>query len=407
MSISVRRIKPEEHSKILAVDAQCFNTHLTEEIAGKKKAAGDPDRLWVAFDDERMIGTAMSFDFVVTLPGGNCVQCAGVSGVGVLPTDRRKGVFRMLMENKILSLDDEGAPISMLHSAQGNLYRRFGYGPATFQAKLTINVENGPPSFISETKNPGYVRLVSPEIARKLAPEVHEIYRVGQPGELARPESFWDDQVTEYEFKRDGGSNRFHVVHYTDDVCDGYLTYRISQGSGRPDVCIETFFATKDNATQEMWKYLLNLEMVRNIEFATAPADSSLPWLMTDSRRVKQELCDQSWVRLIKAPEALAARKYATDGRIIFRVHDSLLPGNNNDFALEVHNGLAQCELVANQNPDIELDIADLSSAFLGGMRFNLLARARRIMIHRPEALALADVMFASYPAPYYTIGQF
>jgi hypothetical protein len=45
--------------------------------------------------------------------------------------------------------------------------------------------------------------------------------------------------------------------------------------------------------------------------------------------------------------------------------------------------------------------VADLGAAYLGGVRFATLARAGRVTELTPDALARADTLFTSEPAPW------
>ena len=47
------------------------------------------------------------------------------------------------------------------------------------------------------------------------------------------------------------------------------------------------------------------------------------------------------------------------------------------------------------------LEVADLGAAYLGGVRFATLAAAGRVVENQQGAVARADALFASDPAPY------
>jgi len=52
-------------------------------------------------------------------------------------------------------------------------------------------------------------------------------------------------------------------------------------------------------------------------------------------------------------------------------------------------------------DPDLVLAVADLGAAYLGGVNFSTLARAGLVEERTPGALARADAMFRTDPAPF------
>ncbi len=85
-----------------------------------------------AFDGERIVGGAGVFPFELTVPGGAVLPCAGVTVVGVLPTDRRRGVLRRMMEPQLRARPRGSASRSpSLWASEETIYGRFGYGMAS------------------------------------------------------------------------------------------------------------------------------------------------------------------------------------------------------------------------------------------------------------------------------------
>ena len=58
------------------------------------------DRWFAAYDDDRPVGTTTSFPFRLTVPGGE-LAAGGVTWVGVLPSHRRRGILRELMQRQL------------------------------------------------------------------------------------------------------------------------------------------------------------------------------------------------------------------------------------------------------------------------------------------------------------------
>src|SRR5690606_9491583 len=90
------------------------------------------DRRLGALDGDRVVGTAASFAFDMTVPGGATVPVAGVTAVGVLATHRRRGVLRQLMAAQLDDVVRRGEAIAILTASESGIYRRFGYGIGSF-----------------------------------------------------------------------------------------------------------------------------------------------------------------------------------------------------------------------------------------------------------------------------------
>ncbi|MEU6239104.1 GNAT family N-acetyltransferase, partial [Kitasatospora sp. NPDC047058] len=88
--------------------------------------------------DGRPVGTAGAYSFELTLPGGALLPTSGVTAVGVLPSHRRQGVLTAMMRRQLAELRARGEFLSVLLASEALIYRRFGYGPATYTGRLTV-----------------------------------------------------------------------------------------------------------------------------------------------------------------------------------------------------------------------------------------------------------------------------
>jgi predicted acetyltransferase len=141
--------------------------------------------------------------------------------------------------------------------------------------------------------------------------------------------------------------------------------------------------------------------------------DEPLRWLLADPRRFKvDELFDFLWLRLLDVPRALAARRYAAAGQVVFEVTDPFPTTTSERYLLrvapaagEVAPGAAfalpaECTPTSS-DPDLALDAGILASAYLGGVSFATLAAAGRVRELTPGAAGRADAMFLTSTAPF------
>jgi len=150
--------------------------------------------------DGRPVGTAAAHSFELTLPGGTLVPAAGVTAVGVLPSHRRQGVLREMMRHQLAEFRTRGEFLSVLLASEAPIYGRFGYGPATYTAKLTVPRHGAAlavPRARALADTPatgegfGSVEVLRRADCAEILEEVYDRYRRTQPGALSRPHRWW------------------------------------------------------------------------------------------------------------------------------------------------------------------------------------------------------------------------
>src|SRR5690349_6137357 len=72
------------------------------------------ERSLAAFDRDQMVGTAYSYLFELTVPGGAQLDVAGVTAVGVLATHRRRGIVTEIMRRQLAGARDRGEAAAIL-----------------------------------------------------------------------------------------------------------------------------------------------------------------------------------------------------------------------------------------------------------------------------------------------------
>ncbi|MGN0117214.1 MAG: GNAT family N-acetyltransferase, partial [Streptomyces albidoflavus] len=161
-------------------------------------SALETDRCLLAFTaDGRPVGTAATYSFELTLPGGTVVPAGGLTAVGVLPTHRRQGVLSAMMRQQLADLRARGESVAVLLSSEAPIYGRFGYGPATYTSKLTLTRHEGTLAVprargAAPAPETGSVEVVRRDGCGDLLEEVYDRYRRAQPGALSRPHRWWE-----------------------------------------------------------------------------------------------------------------------------------------------------------------------------------------------------------------------
>ncbi|MEW2294977.1 GNAT family N-acetyltransferase [Streptomyces sp. NPDC006743] len=367
-------------------------------------SALETDRCLLALTaDGRPVGTAAAHSFELTLPGGNLVPAAGVTAVGVLPSHRRQGVLTAMMRHQLDELRARGEFLSVLLASEAPIYGRYGYGPATYTARLTVP-RHGAALAVPRARAVAGAPAAGPddgsvEILRRaecgaILEEVYDRYRRAQPGALSRPHRWWALRAGQPPVSP---AARHVAVHRdADGVPDGYASYSVESGT----LTVDETIAADDAVFTALARFALGHDLVSQVVFRHVPPGHPLRWRFADFRagEVSGDT-DWLWVRLLDVPRALTARGWFTDGELVLALHDPFLGGHDR-YLLTVRDGEANCA-PTDREPDLSLDIGDLGAVYLGGTAPSTLVRAGHVRAHRPGAVTLADALFRAERAPH------
>jgi len=405
MDIEIRPIAVEELPELVRVSGTVFGDPWPDDAVAEFPKLFEADRSLCAFDArEGMVATGGAISLELTVPGEVGVPAGGLTLVSVLPTHRRRGILRALMQRHFEDVQARGEPVSILTASESLIYGRFGYGLASSAADLEIDRRHA--AFARSVPTARQVRMVAADEAARLLPEVFDRVRRAHPGQVSRTPAWWDLRVRDPEWARDGRGPRVNVVYEPAlGRVDGYASYSMkSRWTGNiPDNVAQVLelMAVTPEAAASLWRFCLDLDLTTTVELRNRPVDEPLRWCLADPRRLRTTLLsDFLWLRVLDLRAALAARRYAASGQLVLEVADPLVPENDGRFRLDGGPSGADCARTTFE-PDVVLDVAALGAVYLGGVRFSTLGRAGRIREARPGALARADAMFTSDLAPW------
>ena len=401
VDLVVRAIEASELPAFVRADGIGFGEDSSEMLANLGGfISEDLDRTRAAFEGDDIVGTSRNHSFELTVPGGAQIPAAGLSAVAVLPTHRRRGVLRSMMTATFDDAVQRGESVSMLTASEGGIYGRFGFGVSTFAQSLAVDVraaEFAPP------RPAGRARFVEPDELRKHAPSIYDDMRRSTPGVLSRTDGWWSDVQVDRRRKQP----RFDVLwESSTGVVDGFVTYTID-AKWEPEpahvLSICDLIGRTPDAIHALWRFLCEIDLVGTVKDSAVAIDSPLPWLLTSARAVKTtSVHDYVWTRVLDVPAALGSRTYGVDGRVAIAVHDAIYEGGAADGSFLVDGGPDGASVQrTTQRADLECDVATLSAAWLGGVRWSTLAAAGLVVERSAGALATADAMFASTPLPF------
>ncbi|MDX6519425.1 MAG: hypothetical protein QOF08_30 [Gaiellales bacterium] len=395
MTLETRAVAGEQELREFArVHATAFGHRFEEERLTKLiLPALEQVSCVAAYDGGTMVGVSVDQRLEITLPGGRFAPARGITWVGVLPTERRRGVLRALLDHQHAEFAEHGVPLSLLYASQTTIYDRFGYGPATVRA-TEAEVDNRHGAFATPLEDSGAVVMIDEESPVAVMREVLERSRPQIPGEVDRSDHDLADLFA------DGDKKEFRIAHRdSGGGHDGFAVYRIDQDwqfgtIARSRLVVSTLLAATTEAYAGIWRYLLDLDLTRVVCVSNRPLDDPIRWLLAEWRHyLVKHVADGLWVKMVDPLAALEARGYAADGRLVLDVAGERL-------LLEAAGGEARCTR-SDLEPQIELDASVLAATYLGGVRFTNLRDGRRLRERSDGACRLADQMFASERDPW------
>lgn len=398
MDVEIRPIAEDEFETWMRAIESAFGGHVSPEDVQNERKVIDPARCLAAFDGDDIVGCASSVVFEMTVPGGT-IPTVGITGVGVVPTHRRRGVNTALMRRQLDDIRDEGFAIAALFASEGSIYGRFGYGLATFEA--FVDIETSRSAFVPGSEGDGRVRLLERDAAKDRYLSMFDESRLTRPGAM-RMEPNWFD----YEFaEKHSGEERkfFFAFHETGKDVDGVAVYTIKHNwSAVPQNEVELYAldALNSSAYAQMWRFVLDLDLVSKLTAWSRPADEPLLHLLREPRRLNLRLRDALWLRFLDIRRALSSRRYPREGRVVFDVRDAFCPWNEGRYALESGAEGTTCE-PTEDDADLLLTTNALAAVYLGGSTFSQLHRAGRVSEERTGAIGTADAMFMWYTPPW------
>ncbi len=393
MTIEVRVADAEEVGGALTPIWQYFGGGPEPEDVERLGTILPPERVHAAVEDGAIVGGAGAYLFETTVPGGAQVPTAGVMGVGVLPTHRRRGALTKLMRRQLAEAHERGEPLAMLFASEGAIYGRFGYGLASLAGHIELPKEH---AVLWDDEPLGQARLLdTEEEALELLPGIYDRVQTETAGMFTRSPDWW--RVRRFRTWR--GGQQLRVLIELDGRPEAYAMYRF-EFSARHMISGTTMevneaLGTSPRALAAIWRYLLSIDWIARIDASWLPLDHPLFLWLREPRRMNFDVGEALWVRVVDVGAALSARGLG-EGAIALDVRDEFCPWNTARW--RVAQGAAERTTA---EADIRLDVNELGSVYLGGFTFDQLRRAERLEELKPGAVARADELFRTERQPW------
>jgi predicted acetyltransferase len=379
--LELRPSTPEDFPAICRLLSTVFHEDIAGELKDLEAGVYEVDRSLVTEDAGLVVGHIQAFTRELTVPGA-VIPAAHVSGVGVLPTHRRRGLLNRMMRRQLREIAEAGRePVAVLWASETSIYPRYGYGAAA--SRLFLNIMNREVRLPAPPQEPsGKLRMAEPGTLLADMTKVYEQMRPDRVGWSSRDDRWWRFVLGDPESHRDGAGERRAVVHEGPGGPTGYALWRVKDGRNSygpaAEVQVREVAAADPETYLALWRFLFGIDLTRSVTVRLASVEEPLLHLVDEPRRLGASFVDALWVRLIDVPAALAARRYATAVDVVIEVTDPILEQNTGRWRLTGGPDGATC--TATTDPaDLTCSVTDLGAVYLGGTSLAALAAAGRV----------------------------
>jgi predicted acetyltransferase len=359
--------------------------------------AYEPDRALGAYLDDQLAGTTTSFAARVVVPGGVELPTAAVTGVGVRADKTRRGVLSALMRHQLTERAAAGDVLAALRATEARIYGRFGYGVATRTRQVRVARRAGS-GWRAGAPLGGDVRLLDRGGVVAVLSALYPRIGLHRPGAMTRSESWWRQGLGRLV---DGDDFLLAAVHTGPDGDDGFLVATVDDSGGWHDrvLVLHELQAGDPGAAAGLWHFALGVDLAASVTARQRPLDEPLELLLADPRDCATTgVDDETWLRILDVPAALAARRFAPADPVLLEVSDPLLPANSGVYRIA---GGAERVGDPGDPAALSCDVTGLAMAYLGDRGPAELVASGWWASTDPAATAAAERAFRTGTAPF------
>ncbi len=400
MAIDIRSITDNEIAAFRQVISRAFGGDAKddEESLQRFRDQVDLDRTYSAFEGDEVVGTAATFSFDMSLPGGAMTALGGLTMVAVVPTHRRRGLLNRLVAAHFADCKARGELVAGLWASESSIYGRYGYGDACPVFQVSYDS-----SKVGVPAGPDETRIVGKEDAEDAMKAIYSQVLTSRPGQLARSDVWWEYRhLRDPEEWRNGGTERRYVVAYRDGEPVGYTTYRQKskwdEGMPGGSVTVGEVIGLDSDARLSLWSLVSSVDLFPKVEAWGVPIDWEFPNQVANPRAIKRITGDGQYIRVLDVPAALTARGYQATDSLVVGVEDSHgLTGGT--FRIDASPEGVEVT-TSSDDPDVTLGVATLSRLYLGAPGAWAMAQAGLIHGHEGAVQRFGRLLL-SEPAPW------
>jgi len=401
LSETIRPAREEDRDAVVDVVRHSFTSAIRPVEEWSREIWGQEDRgsehMWVAEDAGEVVATCYLLPFRQWVRGVP-LRCAGVGGVAVAVTHRRRGLAARLLREALIDARDRGVQTSALFPFRAGFYQRLGYGLAGEAEQVIVP----PDAFPRRRDGPPVVAVRSPEGRAAIAGFYADWIR-GQNGQIERSDPSWGRLLDP------PGVGAVRVLGNGPGDTTGYAVFRPHIAGDRRDRRLEVIeWGWADDAARAAlfdWAASLSDQWSR-IAVRTRPVDRILDRLREPR---SDETGSPGWelwfaaatrmrgpmFSILSVPEVLGRVRLSGDAAFTLDIRDETLVENSGAWGVRVRDGEVEVEpREAGTAPRLALDVSTLARIVAGDVLPSEAAHVKLAGIDDPEALPVLDAAF-------------
>ncbi|MBI4199809.1 MAG: GNAT family N-acetyltransferase [Chloroflexi bacterium] len=293
-----------------------------------------PEWTLCGFEDGKLVTTYAAWPLTMRFNGAG-VPIAGVTGVGTLPTHRRKGHVRQITRAHFEELYQKGErPIAALHASLAAIYHRYGYAVVSYEHAYSVE--------------PRFLQFVHPVVATgewrpatgedfPILVDLYRRFREERTGYVHRGRAMWEAGVLA---PAPAGGHLASLLYYQRKDPQGYLVYTVEPetkgfGDWTLHVTVRDLVWLTKEAYGAAWELLRPLDLADRVMWRRVPEDDPLPHLMHEPRMLHVSIRDGVMARVVDVAKALPWRHYGVPASLVFQINDEFCPWNQGRWKLD------------------------------------------------------------------------
>jgi predicted acetyltransferase len=389
LPIIIREYRDEDFPQVAAIWSLAFRGGdpllPDDRVASRRDAT-----IYVAEDEEGIVGAAKILKMRITLRGGASVAAGGVSAVGVAPEHRGQGVGSAMLHWLAGQMRREKFVISMLHAMREGYYRQFGYEVCGHRHLIRC-----PIGLLPRMESDLPIQRLTMEDWGEIAP-VYEAFARRYSGMAAREDL--------YRSRIHNSEGTLPLVYAVGSPPQAYAILRLNRGRWeRPhedQPIAELAWATPRGYRELLGALGLLCINTRALVWCE-PGDSPFLALHVD-RGVEAERLHLPTYRVLDVAAALGgleATAGAGEGNFTFALKDELLPANGGPWRVAFGAGRVEIGPMQDEEPDFRMSIGAFSQALLGEPDLRALAGHGAVEVGNAAGFEAACRFLPPFPA--------
>lgn len=391
--------RAEDDERYLASDQLGWFDEVTDQPTADQLLGVPPDQRFAADIAGADRGTYPGIYGVrplqLAVPVGDAarlVPCAGLTWVAVHPDHRRRGVLSAMIRHHVEQTHREGCALSALHASEPAIYGRQGYGVATSGISVTLARGTAFTAPALEGAADDVITSLATQTGDDLAIRVRDCelrLAATTPGMVGLELDVYRRIVHETAEDLRGKEPRRYLFAERDGVDVGFAVFRRTHKweRNRPQGTLEVPALFGDAAARlALLRRLVDVDLMATVRLPEVGVDDEL-WHWIGPRADAEAVpVDNLWVRVIDLAAALPLRSYDAECDVVVEVADPYAPWQAGRWRITVRGGEGRAERTEVE-PDVELPVAALGAAYLGGSNLVAMHRAGVLAERRRGAI--------------------